>query len=107
MILGSEHAMVPPSPGVPVPNFEALSVSSVPGPALPVRKSKRKNNMRTGAGVKKAQNKKTTDGTVAKLVGVALAEKAGPSDKALEKPFRFMDLPGGTYLLPPSTHDKS
>jgi hypothetical protein len=95
MILGSEHAMVPPSPGVPVPGFETPMMSTVPGSELPVRMSKRKH-VRTGAGIKKSQPKKKAAGSVAKLMNAALTVNAGASEKALEKPFRFTDLPGGT-----------
>ncbi|KAI4712241.1 hypothetical protein J4E89_002507 [Alternaria sp. Ai002NY15] len=93
--MGSEHATVPPSPGLPVPGFAALTMSPVPAQALPIRQSKRKrgSHARTDAGVKK-KTKKKPDGTMAKLVDVALKEKVGTSDPALQKPFRFMDLPG-------------
>jgi hypothetical protein len=94
-ILGSEHAMVPPSPSVPVPGFETLSVSSDAGAGLPTGKSRCKQNAKTHAGIKKMQAKKKPDGTVAKLVEAALAEKSGASENTIEKPFRFMDLPGG------------
>jgi hypothetical protein len=71
-------------------------MSPVPAQALPIRQSKRKRggHARTDAGVKK-KTKKKPDGTMAKLVDVALKEKVGTSDPALQKPFRFMDLPGG------------
>ncbi|KAI4943323.1 hypothetical protein J4E91_009522 [Alternaria rosae] len=93
--MGSEHATVPPSPGLPVPGFAALTMSSVPAQALPIRQSKRKRGgyARTDAGVKK-KTKKNPDGTMAKLVENALKQKVGTSDPALQKPFRFMDLPG-------------
>ncbi len=100
VMMGSEHAIVPPSPGVPVPGFEALTMSPETIKALPVRKGKEKGkgNARTGAGVQK-QAKKKFDGTMAKLVDAVFNEKAGTSDQALQKPFRFMDLPGGKDLI--------
>jgi hypothetical protein len=107
LILGSEHAIVPPSPGVPVPGFEALSVSSDAGPAPPVPKPTRRKKARTRAGIKKQQAKKRADGTVAKFVEAALTDRPGASEKALEQPFRFMDLPGGTSLDQPCTRDRS
>ncbi|KAI4625973.1 hypothetical protein J4E80_003107 [Alternaria sp. BMP 0032] len=95
VILGSEHATVPPSPGLPVPGFAALTMSPVPAQVLPIRQSKRKRggHARTDAGVKK-KTKKKPSGTMAKLVDVGFKEKVGTSDPALQKPFRFMDLPG-------------
>jgi hypothetical protein len=100
VIMGSEHATVPPSPGVPVPGFADLTMSSGPERDLPSRnrKNKGKGNARTGAGVKK-QTKNKPDGTMAKVVGAAFNEKVGTGDQALQKPFRFMDLPGGKSLL--------
>ncbi|CAN9480073.1 unnamed protein product [Alternaria alternata] len=89
--MGSEHAIVPPSPGVPLPSFEALSVSAAPLRDMPSRRNKSKSNARTGAGVKKQARKKHDDKT-AKLTDT-LNEKTGVGALALRKPFRFMDLP--------------
>jgi hypothetical protein len=107
LILGSEHAIVPPSPGGPVPGFETLSVSSDAGPAPSTPKPTRKKKAKTRAGIEKQQIKKKTNGTVAKLVEAALTDRPGASEKAIEKPFRFMDLPGGTYLHQSHVHDRS
>ncbi|KAF1837629.1 hypothetical protein BDW02DRAFT_106444 [Decorospora gaudefroyi] len=128
MILSSEHATVPPSPGfplsnVPVPGFETPTMNgfetptmngfktptmngfktstmngfetptmngfktptmkAAPVPAHPKFNSKSGNKgANTGAGIKKQQAKKQQ------------TKKIVASDKALEKPFRFMDLPG-------------
>lgn len=94
MIMGSEPATVPPSPSLPVPGFDALSMT----PASSKRKGRsgqenRKHNAQTGAGVvKKTQPKKKMAGdTVAKLVDFVTPGKAA------EMTFRFMDLPGGMY----------
>jgi hypothetical protein len=77
-------------------------MSPEPIKALPIRKDKSKGkgkgNARTGAGVQK-QVKKKSDGTMAKLVDAVFNEKVGTSDQALQKPFRFMDLPGGKFLI--------
>ncbi|KAF1941089.1 hypothetical protein EJ02DRAFT_503754 [Clathrospora elynae] len=94
MILGSEHASVPPSPGMPIPNIGSLSMRAGHCWALLIRKSGRKQNARTGAGVKKTQPKKKADGSLAKLLVDTVTENSGASEKALQQPFRFMDLPG-------------
>jgi hypothetical protein len=99
--------MVPPSPCGPVPGFETLSVSSDAGPAPPTPKPTRKKKTRTRAGIEKQQAKKKANGTVAKLLEAALTDRPGASEKAIEKPFRFMDLPGGTYLHQPHAYDRS
>jgi hypothetical protein len=90
LVLGSEHAVVPPSPGAPVPNIEALSLSSNPEVASPSRRSIRKKNAKTLAGIKKQQKKKALDDTAVMAIENALTDKSAASDK----PFRFMDLPG-------------
>lgn len=60
------------------------------------RRALRKKNVHTGAGIKKPEfKKKKPDSTIAKLVAAAFGEKTGTSNRALEQPFRFMDLPGG------------
>ena len=97
-MMGSEHAIVPPSPGVPLPSFEALSVSAAPLRDMPSRRNKSKSNARTGAGVKKQARKKHDD-KAAKLTDT-LNEKTGVGALALQKPFRFMDLPGGKCFTP-------
>ncbi|KAG9185793.1 hypothetical protein G6011_07124 [Alternaria panax] len=95
VIMGSGHTIVPPSPGVPLSGFQALTMSAAPKRDPPSRRNKNqaKDNVRTGAGVKK-QVKKKSDGTMAKVVDAALNERIGTSGQALQKPFRFMDLPG-------------
>lgn len=105
MILGSDHTAVPPSPGMPVPDISSLTMGPSSGPPLqapPGRKPVRKKNVLTGAGIRKPEfKKKKPDGTVAKLVEAAFGEKTRASDKALEQPFRFMDLPGGKQRFLP------
>jgi hypothetical protein len=95
----NNRSVVPPSPGVPVPGFEALSMSSVLDQGMNACKSRRKRqgNARTGAGVKK-QIKKKSEGKIAKFMDAALHEKVGTGAPGLQKPFRFMDLPGGKSL---------
>ena len=100
-MMGSEHAIVPPSPGVPLPSFEALSVSAAPLRDMPSRRNKSKGNARTGAGVKKQARKKYDDKTAKLEQAVKAAkEKLGVGALALQKPFRFMDLPGGKCFTP-------
>ncbi|CAA9962697.1 hypothetical protein PTMSG1_06071 [Pyrenophora teres f. maculata] len=94
MIMGSEPATVPPSPSMPVPGFDALTMGPVPGPSFSTRndrggKGDRKHNERTGAGVKKPQpKKKTASDAIAKLIDITR------SGKPAQTSFRFMDLPG-------------
>ena len=97
VMMGSDHTTIPPSPGVPVPGFEALTMGTTSKRDLPSRnrKNKGKGNARTGAGVKK-QVKKRSDDSMAKLVDAGFIEKVGTSD---QRPFRFMDLPGGKCLV--------
>src|SRR4051794_21050882 len=79
MIMGSEPATVPPSPSLPVPGFDALSMTPVSAPAsTPAASSKRKgrngqenrkHNAQTGAGIRKTQpKKKIASDTFAKLI---------------------------------------
>jgi hypothetical protein len=75
-----------------------LTMNSSPtfvSPAPSARAALHKKNALTGAGVKKQQIRKKPDGSLAKLAETAFAEKPVLSDKAIEQPFRFMDLPGG------------
>lgn len=94
--MGSQHATVPPSPGGGLaPPSASLMMPTVEISAVPsrIRKTKGKQRASTGAGIKKAIPKKKTDGALAKLVATTSVKRP------LEKVFRFMDLPGGMYLL--------
>ncbi|RMZ67600.1 hypothetical protein GMOD_00001548 [Pyrenophora seminiperda CCB06] len=94
MIMGSEPAMMPPSPAMPVPGFDTLTMSAVPCSAVSTRKGKggkdkNKHGTRTGAGVKKTQPKqKMASKNKTRFVDAAM------SGNFVQMPFRFMDLPG-------------
>lgn len=103
--MSSEQVNVPPSP------FGSFSTPPLPpseGPALPVRRSERIRNLKragptpidsTGAAVKKKLPVKSKSvATKNKLDAIVEATKV-VVEKA-QQPFRFLDLPGGTYLKP-------
>lgn len=100
IIMGAQGVRVPPSPGFLNGIFEQTHPSPVsPGsPALAIRKAKTKIVVkdRTEAGVKKAQPKSRS--IVAKLVNATASATAAFGDEPVQKPFRFMDLPGGKFV---------
>jgi hypothetical protein len=94
--MGAQGVIIPPSPGFMI----ALSDQEHAPPescSLPTRKANSKMQValkdRTGAGIMKAQPKSKT--TMRKLFDVTAGSAAATREKALHKPFRFMDLPGG------------
>jgi hypothetical protein len=94
VIMGAEGVFVPPSPGF----FNLLADQDVPTPAspsLPIRKSKMRDALQahTGAGVKKSSPK--IKSPIWKLVDAKASASAGPNEEASQKPFQFMELPGG------------
>ncbi|KAJ4372897.1 hypothetical protein N0V83_003188 [Neocucurbitaria cava] len=100
MIMGSQRARVPPSPlGMrPPPGFYTVSdtpsrvvFAKLPpkdGRAVGAPKADSKLHARTGAGVKKTRSNKKVNDAVSKLA------KAATGEQPVQKPFRFMDLPG-------------
>ncbi|CAO2650229.1 Nn.00g015210.m01.CDS01 [Neocucurbitaria sp. VM-36] len=89
IIMGSQHATIPPSPcGIPPPPFALLTTPSVETSAIQIPRTKSKQHAQTGAGVKKTHSRKEASKTVLKLVDTV------SSTKVLQEPFRFMDLPG-------------
>jgi hypothetical protein len=96
IIMGAQGVLVPPSPGImnEVSNQEHAPPDS---PSLPTRKANSKMQValkdRTSAGITKAQPKIKT--TMRKLFAVTAGSAAATREKALHKPFQFMDLPGG------------
>lgn len=96
VVMGTQAVFVPPSPGLQNPFIRKLK--SAPGSrARPARKLQGKHaNDRTGAGVKKQRAKpKTPD---EKMVEATVGATAALSISAVEKPFRFMELPGGKLI---------
>ena len=97
----SESVLVPPSPGFLNGILDAAHAPSE-GPTLPIRKDKIRIKTRgvledrTCAGIQKAQPKSKAGG--AKLVDAAAGAINALRDEMLQ-PFRFMDLPGGTWTL--------
>jgi hypothetical protein len=94
VIMGAEGVLVPPSPGFfhPPPNQNASTPAS---PSLPIRKPKMRDALQahTGAGVKKSSPK--IKSPIWKLVDAKASASAGPHEEAIQKPFQFMELPGG------------
>ncbi|KAH7384008.1 hypothetical protein BKA66DRAFT_417040 [Pyrenochaeta sp. MPI-SDFR-AT-0127] len=95
IIIGAPHAHVPPSPGI-VPEVQSASFTepSIQELKTTARKRNGIHNLRTGAGVKKPQTKKSARSAIAKLKSAAFGAVSVTSSKALEKPFPFMNLPG-------------
>lgn len=87
--MGAPHTLVPPSPGIAPPaqgTVVVLGDSAQAGlhpPPLPAADS-----VHFATGVRKSALKQKPVGTFAKLLGA-------PSVQAVQKSFRFMDLPGG------------
>lgn len=100
-IMGGQTVIVPPSPGFPVPMHPFNHLNSAPGSlANPDRKSHGKHaNDRTGAGVKKRCPRPKGKTAVEKLVDATVGATAALSIDTVQKPFRFMELPGGKSLL--------
>jgi hypothetical protein len=94
VIMGAQSVLVPPSPGFLNGLFEQEHRSPAPS-GLAVRKAKMRliAQDRTGAGIKKSKSKSKT--TVCKLVDATAIAMAALSEEPVQKPFRFMDLPGG------------
>jgi hypothetical protein len=101
VIMGSTSVLVPPSPHGFNDEFGMSTQPPPQGPTLPLRTSKTKARIlidpRPNAGVKKLQVKKSKS-NVSKLVDAVSGATAGVSNLALQQSFRFMELPGGTYL---------
>jgi hypothetical protein len=101
VIMGAQGVQVPPSPDFLNGIFEQEhpSLASPASPTLAIRKAKNKVvlNDRTGAGIKKKQPK--SRGTVAKLVNATASATAALAEEPVEKPFRFMNLPGGKFIV--------
>ena len=94
--MSSQGVLVPPSPVLPNGMFDR-EIASRDATPLPIRKAKTRHVLhdRTGAGIKKLQLKGKS--SVRKLVDTTAGATATMSEDAIQKPFRFMDLPGGKF----------
>jgi hypothetical protein len=93
VIMGATGVQIPPSPG-----FTKMFDQTSPTPAAPfLLSSKTKMHVVlqdcTGAGIKKAPVKSKSP--TWKWVDAAAGMTAAESEQSIQKPFRFMDLPGG------------
>lgn len=95
IIMGAEAVNVPPSPGLQNQLFSDLDAQSGTR-AKPDRKLSTLSKDRTGAGIKKQQQQQAKiKGSFKKLVHATVTL----SISTVDKPFRFMDLPGGKSFL--------
>lgn len=100
-IMSGQPVGVPPSPGLHNTMHPFSQMIPAPGSlANPDRKSHGKHaNDRTGAGVKKRCARPKGKTAVEKLVDATVGATAALSINTVQKPFRFMELPGGKSHL--------